>query len=706
MRLLTEPNLDNQAFVDIIADALAKLPHINPQWTDYNAHDPGITMIELFAWYKQYQQYHLNLLTDRNIRSFLKLLGIRLMGAQQAAAFAEPALNEERLLPAGSHVYTGGGERLELVKSAMVGDVLISKIYLIRGESRIDVTGLLTQQAMPVTLNKDETLYIGFERVSKGSFSLWFSLYDAYPIPRNAPGEDFAYTPREISVSFPGWDAHEGCVITDCTNRLAFDGEMVFKTPDDWAKTDAKMGLNKAFWLSLTLNGIGCEEPLALSGVFQSPLQLEQTQTLSEEHMLSLPAARENSVKLCSRLASIGVTNVLARDEGGWYAVENVARTFEENNGCKVCILSLPPLELLEDNAPNIRVSFTEETYVPHMKRSFSGMPGMQLPLYGGEGTVARISLLCREKLPDGRERYQEWRMADTLDGAGAKERVFAYDDALECLCFGDNNNGALPLKGGDAVWITALAMTKGGDGVLLNNDTLFFADLCNQDEDEIPHGHIINVTAGRGKETVAQAQERLNTLLLKPCRAVTASDYEEIAKRTPGLRVMAAKALPLYNGSSLGQAEAVVSIVVLPYSQSIRPMPEVGFLSVVQAYMDKFRPICTELIVLAPVYAPLTITAEVIATGNSAEVYEQVTTALHAYFEPGKYIHRVGEPVLLSSIMECIGSSKDILAVRNATIGVRGVQYSRNRRGDVVLPKHAIPYLDTLELRAGLQSI
>jgi len=73
--LLNLPVLDDQRFEDIVTEAKKRIPQLCAEWTDFNEHDPGITLIELFAWYKQMQQYHLDQITADHLRMFLKLMG-------------------------------------------------------------------------------------------------------------------------------------------------------------------------------------------------------------------------------------------------------------------------------------------------------------------------------------------------------------------------------------------------------------------------------------------------------------------------------------------------------------------------------------------------------------------------------------------------------------------------------------------------------
>jgi hypothetical protein len=50
-------------------------------WTDHNAHDPGITLMELFAWIAEMDIYQINRVPDRHKRKFLALVGTAAAGA-------------------------------------------------------------------------------------------------------------------------------------------------------------------------------------------------------------------------------------------------------------------------------------------------------------------------------------------------------------------------------------------------------------------------------------------------------------------------------------------------------------------------------------------------------------------------------------------------------------------------------------------------
>ena len=75
---LPVPNLDDRRFQDLVDDAKRLVQQRCPEWTDHNVSDPGVTLIELFAWMTDQVVYRLNRVPDRNYVKFLELIGVSL----------------------------------------------------------------------------------------------------------------------------------------------------------------------------------------------------------------------------------------------------------------------------------------------------------------------------------------------------------------------------------------------------------------------------------------------------------------------------------------------------------------------------------------------------------------------------------------------------------------------------------------------------
>ncbi|HEU4348567.1 MAG TPA: hypothetical protein VFR35_12365, partial [Actinoplanes sp.] len=68
------PNLDDRDFAQLTAQARALIPTVGPEWTNHNAADPGITLVELLAWLTEMLLFQVNEVTPQHTEKFLGLL--------------------------------------------------------------------------------------------------------------------------------------------------------------------------------------------------------------------------------------------------------------------------------------------------------------------------------------------------------------------------------------------------------------------------------------------------------------------------------------------------------------------------------------------------------------------------------------------------------------------------------------------------------
>src|SRR3954469_19107355 len=78
------PNLDRRKYQDLVDEALSRIPHHNPEWTNFNESDPGVTIIEIFAFLTESLLYRSAQIPERNRKKFLQLLGVPLAPASSA----------------------------------------------------------------------------------------------------------------------------------------------------------------------------------------------------------------------------------------------------------------------------------------------------------------------------------------------------------------------------------------------------------------------------------------------------------------------------------------------------------------------------------------------------------------------------------------------------------------------------------------------
>ncbi|HZI44555.1 MAG TPA: putative baseplate assembly protein, partial [Ilumatobacter sp.] len=76
---IAAPNLDDRRFQDLVDDAKRMVMDRCPAWTDHNVSDPGVTLIETFAFMTDQLLFRLNRVPDRLYLKFLDLIGLHLL---------------------------------------------------------------------------------------------------------------------------------------------------------------------------------------------------------------------------------------------------------------------------------------------------------------------------------------------------------------------------------------------------------------------------------------------------------------------------------------------------------------------------------------------------------------------------------------------------------------------------------------------------
>ena len=101
-------NLDDRTFDDIRDEAIRLIPRYCPEWTNHNASDPGITLIELFSWMTEMTLYRLNKVPSKTYLSMLELMGLTLNSPQSSRSiikfYSVENCNKAILVKAGTKI--------------------------------------------------------------------------------------------------------------------------------------------------------------------------------------------------------------------------------------------------------------------------------------------------------------------------------------------------------------------------------------------------------------------------------------------------------------------------------------------------------------------------------------------------------------------------------------------------------------------------
>lgn len=105
--MLTEPKLDRETWEEIAVRAREKIREWYPEWNDDNGSDPGITLLELFSFLKEIQNFHMEQTGPAHLKKYLKLLGERPHTRRPAEAFVTVNVSRQTKLPAQTRMYAG-----------------------------------------------------------------------------------------------------------------------------------------------------------------------------------------------------------------------------------------------------------------------------------------------------------------------------------------------------------------------------------------------------------------------------------------------------------------------------------------------------------------------------------------------------------------------------------------------------------------------
>ena len=237
---LPVPNLDDRRFQDLVDDAKRLVQQKCPEWTDHNVSDPGVTLIETFAWMTDQLLYRLNRVPERNYIKFLELIGVRLFpptAARAAITFwlAGPQPGTIHIRP-GSQAATLRTESDDAIVFTTLGDLAIIPSSLTRAASQLAGDREVRDHTEAL---ESRTAFYCFDKVPKPGDVLLIGLSEAVPscaitLRCKCDIEGVGVDPENPPLAWEAWDGYgwAACEVDrDGTGGLNRDGDVVLHIP-------------------------------------------------------------------------------------------------------------------------------------------------------------------------------------------------------------------------------------------------------------------------------------------------------------------------------------------------------------------------------------------------------------------------------------------------------------------------------------------
>jgi predicted phage baseplate assembly protein len=265
---LPVPNLDDRRFQDLVDDAKRMVMRRCPEWTDHNVSDPGVTLIETFAFMTDQMLFRLNQVPDKLYVKFLELIGLRLIPPTPAKApvtfwLSAPAITAVGI-PAGTNAATLRTEIDESIVFVTNTDLQIVPCALERVATRAGNAEEVLDRTDELKMSRpfgaftdrpadDDVLFVGLTG----------------PVPRCVVRLDFDCRIEGVGVhpDYPPivWEAWTGGEWTEClvskdgTGALNRAGSVLLHMPED--HQPSVVGGQRAGWLRARVVPVDADFP-------------------------------------------------------------------------------------------------------------------------------------------------------------------------------------------------------------------------------------------------------------------------------------------------------------------------------------------------------------------------------------------------------------------------------------------------------------
>jgi len=594
---LPSPILDDRSWKQLHDELVARIPVYTPEWTDHNASDPGITIVDLFAHLGEALLFRFNQIPETTKLAFLRLLHIPLRPATPSraiVALTTKVLDGVLVGDDGHREARAGALPFELQTEVVVLPVNGYGLGKIATAAPGPAEGDLVEHARRVEHTRggfgdnEVPAHYGVVRLPED------------PAQPHAEAVDFG-----AAVDDTLWIPVLKTVNTVEKKHLAGKVLNVGFIPDEQVLTMSEVD---------PCPGTGPVAP-GPSVVWQWSARLKDGR--EPEYRELVPVADTTR-----GLTRPGIVRLrLPADEALFAELRSDQLADADLEGTD----DLPPP--IEDDETAAKVMFWLRAY-----RADGGALGRILwvgvnasdvqqhrtarPEYLGTGTAQpdqQYALTNRQVIAgtlqvdvEDADGWKPWTEVATFDASHEDDHHFVLDRDAGLVRFGNGVHGRAPQIGER---IRARQYRYGG-GRAGNVPAGAINKLV--DVTDVKIANVVRASGGEDEEDLAAALDRIPSEFRRHDRAVAASDFQELARMTPGADVGRAEVLPLFHPKHIGRTmPGVVSVMVWPREDPRRPdapMPDRTLLSAVCRWLDLRRLVTTELYVIPPTYRKVAV--------------------------------------------------------------------------------------------------
>lgn len=688
--MLPDVNIDNENYGEILEEARNIIVSMYPEWTDFNEHDPGVTMLELFALMKESQQFFANQIGEQNRQKYLKLLGVQRRTKKPAHSFVKIKADENyRLLRShktdadGLCFETVGAKQLiqndlqlcMAVHNGQMQDMLYPEQMAFGGELYFKPFG-----ENPVC---GDSFYIGFEKAlpDKVLLDLYAVVYKGYEVKRNPLGDDGfeeLVTLQWQYYTHGGWKNAE--TVHDGTHGFIFDGFIRF-TIDRHMETTCVME-QTGYFIRAVLKEGAYDVPPILTGISMNICEVVQRDTLAECIHREMPQGR---LELDTELSVLGKSEVLIGRDGLYRPAGGFVKEICEEQGRARFSIEDGSME----NADSILIINRDLSFL-HKRRAGigNGFPNQEIDLEDLQLEYESFVLLIEDSVQKGA--YRLWDKVYDFSNSTPEDLHYMLDTRQGKLLFGDCIHGMAP-EG--EMLLAGCARTMGRDG---NVKTGAIKSFRMEPFGEIGLVNICEGVGGQDEETLEESFFGAKKSIGESGCAVTGQDYEKYVRQTPGLMIESCKVIRISDIKKFTKKtdETAVHLVVKPYGNST--MAGKSYYLNIRNYLENHRTLGSQIYIFFPEYVKVSVYVEAVVKPQYPDIEERLSEAVSRFFD--SYKNTFGGTIFYSKLYGFLDRQDFILEVRSLNMEAKGNGVKRSRDGDLQLSPYGIAVLSEVK--------
>lgn len=679
--VLPDIELDSESFDDIFENAKNRIVSTYPEWTDLNYHDPGVTMLEMFAWLKEIQQYYLNKVGPENIRKYFKLLGIERGTKKPSKTQVRVTYPEDIIAAAGTRLYAGGicfeADEKTYISSARIsccisrnenGDRVVDR-------SALEFGGNL--RIMPFPTGNSGEFYIGFDKPLKEGeqHRLYVDINDKDPVRRSPITDPDSFIPlADLNTEYYSADGWKKMDCTDSTFGFLTSGMMVMNPKGPHCK--CRVGDCEAYFIRFRLSGGQYDIIPVIHSLEFRLLPVTQRDTRAE--YFDFPA--EKKLRLLTELSVTGVTRVYLRDKDGLFTPMNsFEKSIDEESGEVTVTLT----EL--NGAESVRIVNLAQDFIPQSVIGF----GLGLPFQEYETGSSRLeyeSFAIMTELPASGGKFVEWKKVRDFSTAGPEDFVCLLDTSTGRLTFGNCIRGMAP-EG--RIFIIGCSETLGADGNVSVGRIDRMGDI---DDGSIKITNFRRSEGGMNEETFEHCCVRAHLLLRSTETLVTDEDVESFVTGVQGLKI---EKCTVVNDKE--RPKPVRQVIVKPWSPDGKGVPDERYKKNILTALEKRRMLGMGFSIVSPEYSGVRVLVSVTTDRSALNARERISAVISDFF--AAYNNCFGAKLIYSRLYEMIDRMSFVVSVNALTLEIDGSGAQRTREGDLMLSPNVMAYPAEIEL-------